>query len=217
MVKDVAAQVAEKPASDVEELLTQPSVQGQGTVQDYLTEKIGQIKENLSVRRFVRYELKSPGLINSYIHTGGKIGVLLEIAAGNEASSKNPQFQQLAKDLSMQIASAAPEFVGRHDISQDVIDEETRIEMGKEDLQNKPEDIRKKIVAGRVDKLLGQRVLLEQPFVKDSSKTVNELVAEVSKQIGDTLTVNRFTRYVLGEGIEKKQSNFAEEVMAQLR
>lgn len=214
LLKDVAQQVLEKAPADVEDLLKQPSIAGSGSVQDYLTEKVAHLKENISVRRFVRFDLKGAGLINAYIHTGGKIGVLVEIGAQNAVTAQNPQFLQLLKDLAMQIASAAPEFVSREEISADIIEEETRVEMGKEDIQNKPVEIRQKIVAGRVDKLLAQRVLLEQPFVKDPSKTVIDLIAEQSKAFGDTLVLHRFTRYVLGEGIEKKQSNFAEEVLA---
>lgn len=218
LVQEVSQQILDKNPASVEALLDQPSLYLNGqTVQGYLTEKIGTIKENLSVRRFVRYDLAGAGRVHSYIHTGGKIGVLLEIKAAKGGCESNDAFLQLVKDLSMQIASAAPEFVDRNGISEEVIEAETRVEMGKEDIQNKPEDIRKKIVAGRVDKLLAQRVLLEQPFVKDPGKTVSGLLDEVGKQLGDTLTVTRFTRYMLGEGIEKKQSNFAEEVMAAQR
>jgi elongation factor Ts len=122
------------------------------------------------------------------------------------------------KDTAMQIASAAPDSVSRADIDQAVIDEETRVEMGKEDLANKPEEIRRKIVDGRVTKILGQRCLIEQPFVKDPSQSVDDVIKACAGQIGDTdVQVLRFTRYALGEGIEKKESNFAEEVAAAAR
>lgn len=214
---DVAAQIASHKVDGVDALLAEKSLHTEGSVQDYVVEKIGQIKENLTIRRFTRYELHGEGLITSYIHTGGKIGVLLEIGVDRPSTLTAEPFTQFARDVAMQIASAAPEFVGREDIPGSVIEEETRIELGKEDIQNKPEDIRKKIVAGRVDKLLAHRVLLEQPFVKDPGKTIKELVQEVSSQVRDVITIRRFTRYVLGEGIEKNQSNFAEEVMAQLK
>jgi elongation factor Ts len=215
LLKDVAEQVLEKSPADVDALLAQPALKSAGqSVQAYLTDKIAQLKENISIRRFVRYDLSGAGRVHAYIHTGGKIGVLVEVGAQNEANTQSPQFQQLIKDLAMQIASAAPEFVSRDEIPASVIEEETRVEMGKEDIMSKPAEIRQKIVAGRVDKLLAQRVLLEQPFVKDPSKTVADLVSELSKQLNDTLSIHRFTRYVLGEGIEKKQSNFAEEVLA---
>jgi elongation factor Ts len=218
MVQEVAQQILEKQPADVDALLAQQSIHAAGaTMQGYITDKIAQLKENISVRRFVRYDLNGAGRVHAYIHTGGKIGVLVEVTAGKDATAQSPEFQQLLKDLAMQIASAAPEFVSRTEIPQSVIDEETRVEMGKEDLASKPEEIRKKIVAGRVDKLLAQKVLLEQPFVKDPGKTITDLLGEQSKQLGDTLTVTRFTRFVLGEGIEKKVSNFAEEVLAAQR
>ncbi len=215
MVQDVSNQILEKAPKNLEDLLHQKSLQMPGkTVQDYVTDKIGTIKENLSIRRFVHYAHQGAGVVQSYIHTGGKVGVLLDVSVQNTATENNPDFLQLVKDLTLQIASAAPEYVSRDDIGADVIETETRIEMGKEDIQSKPADIREKIVSGRVNKLLGERVLLEQPFVKDPGKTIADLLQEKSKALGDTVTVERFTRYLLGEGIEKKESNFAEEVMA---
>jgi elongation factor Ts len=218
LAKEICEQIMTQNPDSVDTLLAQPSLHLSGqTVQGYLTEKIGTIKENINVRRFVRYELAGAGRVHSYIHTGGKIGVLVELTSDNASVESNDTFTGLAKDLAMQIASAAPEFVDRNGISPDVIEAETRVEMGKEDLANKPEDIRKKIVAGRVDKLLAQRVLLEQPFVKDPGKTVSGLLDEVGTQLGAKIGITRFTRYMLGEGIEKKESNFAEEVMAAQR
>ena len=214
MVDTVSAIVLDKAPADLEALMAMPSPQGGGTVQNYVTDQVGAIKENLTIRRFVRYERQGAGAVASYIHTGGKIGVLLEVAAQNDASTSKPEFQQLVKDLTLHIASASPEFVTRNEIPQSVIDEETRIEMGKEDLANKPVEIREKIVTGRVNKLMGERVLIEQPFVKDPSKTIEQLLADQSKALGDSFSVTRFTRFVLGEGIEKKQANFAEEVAA---
>ncbi|MGE0201243.1 MAG: translation elongation factor Ts [Candidatus Melainabacteria bacterium] len=216
LTHDVVNHIAAEKPESLEALVKQPSkVMAGQTVQDYITDKIASIKENITVRRFVRYELKSPGAIHAYIHTGGKIGVLLELVAGSDATPAKPEFQQLLKDVAMQIASSSPEFVTRDDISPEVIEAETRVEMGKEDLQSKPEEIRKKIVEGRVNKLLGQRVLVEQPFVKNPDQTITDLLADLGKQLGDPqLKVVRFTRYLLGEGIEKKESNFAEEVAA---
>lgn len=209
--------LTDKPA-DLDAFLAAPAKANSAqSVQEYITEKIGQIKENLSLRRFVTYTVQATGLVHSYIHTGGKIGVLLELSANNADTVNKEAFKQLAKDLSMQVASFGAEYVQMTDIAQDVIDEETRIEMGKEDLQNKPEEIRAKIVDGRVKKVLAERVLLEQPYVKDSSLTVQAYVAAVSKELGDEISVLRFTRFGLGEGIEKKEVNFAEEVMAQLK
>lgn len=159
--------------------------------------------------------IASEGLIGSYIHNG-KIGVLLEVNCETDFVAKNEEFQQLVKDICLQIASSAPEYVSRNEIPAEAIEEEKRIEMGKEDLQSKPEQIREKIVQGRVDKLFGEKVLLEQNFVKDPSITIEDLVKQKIATIGEKITIRRFTRYVLGEGLEKKQENFAEEVMKEM-
>lgn len=160
--------------------------------------------------------IAAEGIISSYIH-GNRIGVLLEVNCETDFVAKNEEFQALVKDICLHIASAAPEFVSRDEISAEIIDEERRIESGKEDLANKPEEIRAKIVEGRVDKLMAQKVLLEQSFVKDPSKTIDVLIKEKIATIGEKITVRRFTRYVLGEGIEKKEENFAEEVAKQMQ
>ncbi len=165
-------------------------------IADVLKEKIASIGEKMTIRRFVRYE----GNIATYIHNG-KIGVLLETSAADA---------ELAKDICLHIASSAPEFVSRNEIPASVIEEERRIEMGKEDLQKKPEQIREKIVEGRVNKLMAERCLLEQPFVKNPDLTIEQLVS-------GKLDIKRFTRFVLGEGLEKRSENFAEEVMGQIQ
>lgn len=165
-------------------------------ISDVLKEKIASIGEKITIRRFVRYE----GNVATYIHNG-KIGVLLETSAANE---------ELAKDICLHIASSAPEFVSRNEIPASVIEEERRIEMGKEDLQKKPEQIREKIVEGRVNKLMAERCLLEQPFVKNPDLTIEQLIS-------GKLDIKRFTRFVLGEGLEKRSENFAEEVMGQIK
>jgi elongation factor Ts len=219
LIAEVVRQVLENAPADLDALLAQEALALPGkTVQDYVTENVASIRENINIRRFARYEVAGNGAVHSYIHTGGRVGVLLEVRAGKPETANSEAFKVLIKDLALQIASAAPDFVSRDEISPDVIEEETRVEMGKEDLANKPEDIRRKIVEGRVSKLLGQRCLLEQPFVKDPAQTVADVVQAAAKATGDAdVSVVRFNRYVLGEGIEKKVSNFAEEVAAAAR
>ncbi len=218
LANTLADQMLQSSASDLEAALKEPSKTAAGrTVEEMIKDQVAVIKENLSLRRFTRYELSGPGLVSSYIHTGGKIGVLLELSAGDDAAVAKPAFQELAKDIGMHIASTAPEYLTRDQIPADVIEEEKRIEMGKEDLQSKPVEIREKIVSGRIDKLLAQRVLLEQPFVKDPGKTVADLIKEKSAEMGTTIALTRFVRFLLGEGVEKRQDNFAEEVMAQMK
>ena len=213
---DTLTQVAaEKAPADVDAWMALPcpsNVTPSGTLKDHLTAQIGSIKENLTPRRLAHYTVQQKGLVHAYIHTGGKIGVLVELQTS--ADITKPEVQQLAKDLTMHIASSSPEFVSRADIPASIVEEETRVEMGKEDIQSKPEAIRGKIVQGRVDKLMAQKVLLEQPFVKNPDQTIADLLDAQGKAVGDTFAVVRFTRFMLGEGIEKKVSNFAEEVMA---
>lgn len=165
-------------------------------VEDLVKEKIATIGEKISIRRFEILE----GDLASYVHNG-KIGVLLQ-AQGND--------ETMLKDICLHIASSAPEFVSRNEIPASVIEEEKRIEMGKEDLAKKPENIREKIVEGRVNKLMAQRCLLEQPFVKNPDQTIEALCA-------GKVELKKFIRWTLGEGLEKRQDNFAEEVMSQIK
>ncbi len=195
LTKGLAQHVAESKPADVDALLALHCEKCGKVIADALKEKIASIGEKITVRRFVRYD----GNVASYIHNG-KIGVLLQTDVKNE---------ELANDLCLHIASSAPEFISRDEIPQSVIDHETEIEMGKEDLQSKPENIRAKIVEGRINKLMAERCLLDQPFVKDPNVKVAQLIE-------GKLKVTAFTRYELGEGLEKRQDNFAEEVMSQL-
>ena len=160
--------------------------------------------------------IAAEGLVGSYIHNG-KIGVMIEVNCETDFVAKNEEFKQLVKDLCLHIASTAPEFVSREEIPTSFIDEEKRIESGKEDLKGKPENIIEKIVQGRVDKLIAEKCLLEQPFVKDQNVKIEDLIKEKIAKIGEKISVRRFTRYVLGEGIQKRDDNFVEEVMNQMK
>jgi len=160
--------------------------------------------------------IAAEGLVGSYIHNG-KIGVMVEINCETDFVAKTEEFKQLVKDICLHIASSAPQFVTRDEIPASVIEEEKRIESGKADLAGKPAEIVEKIVTGRVDKLMATKVLLEQPFVKDPSKTIEELIKEKIAKIGEKITVRRFVRYVLGEGLEKRNEDFAQEVMNQMK
>lgn len=160
--------------------------------------------------------IAAEGLINSYIHNG-KIGVMVEVNCETDFVARTEEFQQLVKDICLHIASSDPQFISREEIPASVIEEEKRIESGKADLAGKPAEIVDKIVTGRVDKLMATKVLIEQPFVKDPSKTVEELIKEKIAKTGEKITIRRFVRYVLGEGLEKRSENFAEEVMSQMQ
>ncbi len=218
LITILTEQALTEKAADLATFLAQPAMaMPSQSVRDFITEKIGTIKENITLRRFQLYNLDTDGLIQTYVHTGGKIGVITEFTCSDKAMASKPEMAAFGKDICMQIASFGADFVSMDDIPQTVIDEETRIEMGKEDLQNKPENIRENIVKGRVQKQLGAKVLLQQPYVKDSSLSVDEYVKQTGEQLGGTITVSRFTRFVLGEGVEKEEANFADEVMAQLK
>ena len=200
-VMDVAKQVVEKNPKDVEELLNQEAIFETGkTVNEALIGKIATIGENLSIRRFARFESK--GLIEKYIHGDGKIAVLVNMTKGDK---------ELAKDLCMQIAAARPEFVTRQEVPQERVDKEMEILKVQAMNEGKPEQIAEKIVQGRVGKFYEEICLVDQVFVKDSSMKVSELLKQKDAEIVE------FARFEKGEGIEKKEENFAEEVMNQLK
>ncbi len=196
----MAQAVVKLNPSSVDEMVKMDCPVCKKPIEEVIKEKIAKIGEKITIRRFVRYDANC--CVNTYIHNG-KIGVLLEAKCQNCDET-------LTKDICLHIASNAPEFVSREEIPASVIAEEKRIEMGKEDLANKPENIREKIVEGRVNKLMAQRCLLEQPFVKNPDLTVAQLIEGKCEIV-------RFERYVLGEGLEKRQDNFAEEVMNQIK
>jgi len=156
------------------------------------------------------------GLVDSYIHTGSRIGVLVEVNCETDFVARGEAFQTLVRDIAMQIAAYPNvEYVSIEDIPPEMVEKEKAIEMGREDLAKKPDNIKEKIVAGRIEKRLKELTLLDQAYIKDQTKTVGELVTETIASLGENIQVRRFARFVLGEGIEKEESNFAEEVAAQ--
>lgn len=156
------------------------------------------------------------GAVGSYIHMGGKVGVLVEINCESDFVARGEEFQQLVKDVAMHVAASDPRYTNREEVPADVLDKEREItrEQLKNDPKNanKPEDVLAKIVDGRLNKFYEENVLVDQPFVKDPSKTIGELVTEKIASIKENITIRRFTRYKMGEGIEKKQDDFAAEV-----
>ena len=153
------------------------------------------------------------GSIGSYIHTGARVGVLLELNCETDFVARGEIFQSLLKDVAMQIAACPNvEYVSIDEIPKEVVNKEKQIEMGRDDLTGKPDQIKEKIVEGRISKRLNELVLLEQPYIKDSSLSVEQLVKETAGKIGENIRIRRFTRYTLGEGIEVETVGFAEEV-----
>ena len=201
-VADVAKQVAEKNPATVEELLAQESIAVAGkTVQEVLIDKIATIGENMSVRRFARFET-ADGMVEKYIHGEGKIAVLV--------NTKNAD-KELAKDVCMQIAAARPEFVDRNSVPADRVEKEMEILKAQAMNEGKPAEIAEKMVQGRIGKFYGEICLVEQPFVKNPDEKVSKLLEAKGASVVE------FARFEKGEGIEKKEENFAEEVMKQLQ
>jgi elongation factor Ts len=156
------------------------------------------------------------GLVGSYIHTGGRVGVLVEVNCETDFVARNEAFQTLVRNIAMQIAACPNvEYVKVDDVPSEIVKKEKEIEMGREDLGKKPKNIKEKIVQGRIEKRLKEMTLLDQPYVRDQNITVEELLKQSIAQLGENIQIRRFVRFVLGEGIEKQESNFAEEVAAQ--
>src|SRR5436309_6715170 len=158
------------------------------------------------------------GVVGSYIHMGGKVGVLVEINCETDFVARTEEFQQLVKDIAMHVAAAEPRYVSREEVPADVLDKEreiTRAQIANDPKNaNKPEQVIEKIVEGRLNKFYEEAVLLDQPFVKDPAKTINELLTEKIAKTGERITVRRFTRYKMGEGIAKRGDDFGGEVAA---
>ena len=155
------------------------------------------------------------GAVGSYIHAGGKIGVLVEVNCETDFVARTEAFQELVKDIAMHIAAADPRFVSRDEVTADVLERERGILREQALASGKPANIVEKMVEGRLEKFYADSVLVDQPFVKDPDKTVGQLIAERVGKIGENIKVRRFARYKLGEGIEKRSDDFAAEVAAQ--
>lgn len=157
------------------------------------------------------------GIVTSYIHAGGKIGVLVEVNSETDFVAKNEEFQELARDIAMHICASNPKYVSPDEVEQSVVDAEKQIYIAKAKESGKPDHIIEKIVEGQVNKFVNSVCLLTQPFVKNPDLTVEQYIAEKIAKIGEKIKVRRFCRYELGEGLEKKEENFAEEVMSQIK
>ena len=206
-VKGVAAVVAKENPADLDALYAAPFGNGH-TVLEEQNDKVLVIGENIKVRRFARYE---SGLSVPYVHMGGRIAVLVNMEA-----PEAPAVVELGKDIAMQIAALNPTFKDKSDVDAEFIakEKEIRLAQAKEDPKNakKPDAIIEKIIEGGLAKYFKEICLMQQPFVKDDKVSVEKHVAEVAKQVGGSIKVNAYTRFERGEGIEKKQDNFAEEI-----
>jgi elongation factor Ts len=169
-------------------------------------------KKGLSAAARKASRAATEGAVASYIHMGGKIGVLVEVNCETDFVARTEPFQLLVKDLAMQIAAAAPLYVRREEVPAAAVEKEREIARAQAREQRKPDAIVEKIATGKVEKYYGEVVLLEQPFVRDDKKKVEEVLTEAIARIGENIQVRRFARYVLGEGLEKKQEDYAAEV-----
>ena len=207
-IKDVAGVVAEQNPADVDALLA--CKMGEDTVEAALKEKILVIGENIKVRRFARF---AEGVCVPYIHAGGKIGVLVNLAVEGEASDK---VLEMGKDVAMQIAALNPRFWDKSQVTEDVLAEEKKIMLAQMDndpkMASKPAQVKEKIVEGKLNKFYAENCLLQQEFVKDNSMTVEQYMNAVAKEAGVKVTLKDAVRFEKGEGIEKKQDDFAAEI-----
>lgn len=161
--------------------------------------------------------IASEGIVESYIHGGGRIGVLVEVNIETDYAARNEDFRSFVKDVAMQIAAMSPQYVRREDVPTEQIEKEKEILKVQAINEGKPANIAEKMVNGRIEKYYTEICLLEQPFIKDSDKTVEQVVKEKISSIGENISIRRFVRFEMGEGIEKKEENFAEEVMKQIK
>ncbi|HEY5585561.1 MAG TPA: translation elongation factor Ts [Ruminiclostridium sp.] len=156
------------------------------------------------------------GLVESYIHGNGRIGVLVEVNIETDFAAKNEEFKAFVKDVAMQIAASKPEYVRREEVPASIIESEKEILRAQAKNEGKPEKIIEKMVEGRIQKFYTENCLMEQPFIKNPDITIGQLVNEKISRIGENITIRRFARFERGEGIEKKEENFADEVMKQI-
>lgn len=209
-VSDVAKTIADSNPENMEQLLA-TDFGTEGTVKDALNSKIAKIGENMNIRRYSYLSVES-GRITGYIHGAGKIAVLVKL----EADSDSDKLEELGKDIAMQAAAMNPKYISRDDVDQEYVSHERDILIQQALNEGKPQNIVEKMVEGRLQKQLKEVCLLEQTFVKDSDMSVKQVIEKVSKEIGSEIKVTEVQRFEVGEGLEKKSENFADEVAKQL-
>ena len=196
-VGEIADALAASSAADLESALA-VQISGQ-SLEDTVKAKVGEVGENLQFRKYVRYDAAPGGVVASYIHLGGKVGVLIEVGATKPESKGTDSFKELIKDLTLHIAACAPKGLSREDIPQSVVDNELDIFRTRLEAEGKPANIIENILKGQIGKFFAESCFLEQGFVKDSDIKVSALLEAKGKELGDTLTVTRFVRFGLGE------------------
>lgn len=213
-VKDAAKVIMEQNPADVDALMN--CKMGEGTVDDGLKQLILVIKENIKVRRFVRYE----GACAAYVHGGGTHAVLVDFETSDEIAAK-PEFAAYGKDIAMQIAAANPSYVDEANVPAEVVAKEKEIMLaqmaGDPKTANKPEAVKAKMVEGKIKKFFKENCLVEQEFVKDGDLTVGQYTAKVAKELGGDIKIVKFARFQKGEGLEKRSDDFAAEVASMVK
>lgn len=212
-VLQVAEHIASSDAADVDALLNEKwKFDESMTVAEALSSKIAVIGENLKIRRFEKYVKEGAGTIVSYIHGGGRIGVMIEIGCDNA----NEAVEEMGKNIAMQVAALNPKFIAVENVPEEYLAKEreilTQMTMNDEKNAKKPANIIEKMIEGRLNKEMKEVCLVEQPYVKDGDLTVKKYIESVAKEVGAPITIRRMVRFETGEGLEKKQENFAEEV-----
>ena len=210
-VDDVAKLIAKSKASSVDDL-NKEGWNGE-TVAQKTQSVIAKIGENITIRRFARYEAAPGAALGTYIHAGGKIGVMAELMANN----KSDKAADVARDVAMHIAAAEPRFIGREHVTQKDLDTEREIAREQAAKSGKPENIVEKMVTGKMEKFYGEACLLEQPYIRNDKQSVGDYLKASGKDAGCAYTVTRFVRFKLGEGIEKRGDDFAGEVMSYMK
>lgn len=196
-VGEIADTLLASDASDLASALALPK--GDGTLDNFVKGKVLEMGENLKVSRFERLTLAGEGAVASYIHLGGKVGVLVEVGAEKAETASSDTFKDVVKDLTLHIAATSPAGLKREDIPAELVESEKEIFRKQMEAQNKPADILERIIEGKLGKFYSERCLLEQGFVKDPDTTIKALLEAKGKELGDTLTVNNFLRFGLGE------------------
>ena len=215
LVDNIAKHLLTSKATTVEAVLEEVYCKDCGkTINVLIAEATAAIGEKISLRRFAKFELgKKSGLIASYIHMGGKIGVLAEL----ESKAKQEDLAELAFNLCMQIAASKPQVVSIKDVDASQLEAEREILTVQARNEGKPEAVIGKMVEGRIHKYYKEVCLLEQEYVRDSALSIKQVIADCAKQVGADITVTRFVRYEMGEGIEKRVDNFVDEIAEQLK
>jgi elongation factor Ts len=209
---EVARVIAGSKAETVEQLNDDKWPGSGETVAQKTQEMIASIKENISIRRFARYQAAPSGVIATYIHAGGKIGVMVELAGADTDHGR-----EVAKDVAMHIAASDPRFLRREEVTEKDLETEREIARDQARQSGKPENIIEKMVSGKMEKFYGEACLLEQPYIKGDKQSVSDYLKAAGKDKGCTYAVTRFVRYKLGEGIEKKSDDFAAEVASYMK